>query len=137
MIRKGQVRWLPKNDTFGRVAFIARLFGVAVAASRSAAAIFRIFRSELRQHFHALDYAPLVPNTAYPKTSVCGTGATLTIVSRGLPNSPADQAIEPSSNQRDVQRTWLLQVKACQTARTPCSTIAGSFRETPQRYAST
>ena len=32
MIRKGQVRWLPKNDTFGQVAFIAGLFGVVIAA---------------------------------------------------------------------------------------------------------
>jgi IS6 family transposase len=28
MIRKGQVRWLPKNDIAGQVAFIGRLFGL-------------------------------------------------------------------------------------------------------------
>ena len=32
MIRKGQVRWLPKGDIVGQVAFIAGLFGLAVAA---------------------------------------------------------------------------------------------------------
>ena len=32
MIRKGQVRWLPKDDIFGQAAFIAGLFGVAIAA---------------------------------------------------------------------------------------------------------
>ena len=32
MIRKGQVRWLRKADIFGQAAFIARLFGVAIAA---------------------------------------------------------------------------------------------------------
>jgi IS6 family transposase len=32
MIRKGQIRWLPKNDILGQVAFIAGLFGVAIAA---------------------------------------------------------------------------------------------------------
>jgi transposase, IS6 family len=32
MIRKGQVRWIPRGDIAGQVAFIAGLFGVAVAA---------------------------------------------------------------------------------------------------------
>jgi IS6 family transposase len=32
MIRKGQIRWLPKNDIFGQVAFSAGLFGVAITA---------------------------------------------------------------------------------------------------------
>ena len=32
MIRKGQIRWLPKDDIFGQAAFIAGLFGVAIAA---------------------------------------------------------------------------------------------------------
>jgi transposase, IS6 family len=32
MIRKGQVRWIPKGDIAGQVAFIAGLFGVAVIA---------------------------------------------------------------------------------------------------------
>jgi transposase, IS6 family len=32
MIRKGQIRWLAKNDILGQVAFIAGLFGVALAA---------------------------------------------------------------------------------------------------------
>jgi IS6 family transposase len=32
MIRKGQVRWIPKDDIAGQVAFVAGLFGVAVAA---------------------------------------------------------------------------------------------------------
>ena len=31
MIRKGQVRWIPKGDIAGQVAFVAGLFGVAVA----------------------------------------------------------------------------------------------------------
>jgi len=31
MIRKGQVRWIPKDDIVGQVAFVAGLFGVAVA----------------------------------------------------------------------------------------------------------
>ena len=31
MIRKGQVRWIPKGDIVGQVAFILRLFGVALA----------------------------------------------------------------------------------------------------------
>ena len=32
MIRKGQVRWLPKDDIAGQVAFVSRLFGLRVAA---------------------------------------------------------------------------------------------------------
>jgi hypothetical protein len=32
MIRKGQVRWLPKDDILGQAAFITGLFGVAIAA---------------------------------------------------------------------------------------------------------
>ena len=32
MIRKGQVRWLPKDNIAGQVAFVAGLFGVAIAA---------------------------------------------------------------------------------------------------------
>ena len=32
MIRKGQVRWVPKNDIVGQVAFLAGLFGVTVVA---------------------------------------------------------------------------------------------------------
>ena len=32
MIRKGQVRWLPKDDTAGQAAFIGRLFGLNRAA---------------------------------------------------------------------------------------------------------
>jgi transposase-like protein len=32
MIRKGQIRWLPKDDILGQAAFIAGLFGVAIAA---------------------------------------------------------------------------------------------------------
>jgi transposase-like protein len=32
MIRKGQIRWLLKNDILGQAAFIARLFGFAIAA---------------------------------------------------------------------------------------------------------
>jgi transposase-like protein len=31
MIRKGQIRWLPKNDIFGQAAFIVDLFGIAIA----------------------------------------------------------------------------------------------------------
>lgn len=31
MIRKGQIRWLPKNDILGQAAFIADLFGIAIA----------------------------------------------------------------------------------------------------------
>jgi IS6 family transposase len=31
MIREGQVRWIPKDDIVGQVAFVARLFGVTVA----------------------------------------------------------------------------------------------------------
>ena len=32
MIRKGQVRWLPKDDILGHALFIAALFGVSMAA---------------------------------------------------------------------------------------------------------
>jgi len=32
MIRKGQIRWLPKNDILGQVAFMVGLFGVAIVA---------------------------------------------------------------------------------------------------------
>jgi transposase-like protein len=32
MIRKGQIRWLPKDDILGQAAFIAGLFAVAIAA---------------------------------------------------------------------------------------------------------
>jgi hypothetical protein len=32
MIRKGQIRWLPKNDILGQAAFIVGLFGLAIAA---------------------------------------------------------------------------------------------------------
>jgi transposase-like protein len=32
MIRKGQVRWIPKGDIAGQVAFVAGLFGVSIAA---------------------------------------------------------------------------------------------------------
>jgi transposase, IS6 family len=32
MIRKGQIRWLPKDDIPGQAAFISGLFGVALAA---------------------------------------------------------------------------------------------------------
>jgi len=32
MIRKGQIRWLLENDILGQAAFIAGLFGVAIAA---------------------------------------------------------------------------------------------------------
>jgi transposase, IS6 family len=32
MIRKGQIRWLPKNDILGHSAFIVGLFGVSIAA---------------------------------------------------------------------------------------------------------
>src|SRR5207248_2671007 len=32
MIRKGQVRWLAKDDILGQVAFVARLFGLAAVA---------------------------------------------------------------------------------------------------------
>ena len=32
MIRKGQVRWLPKDDIAGQAAFIGRLFGLTAAA---------------------------------------------------------------------------------------------------------
>ena len=32
MIRKGQIRWLQKGDILGQVAFIAALFGIAIAA---------------------------------------------------------------------------------------------------------
>jgi hypothetical protein len=28
MIRKGQVRWLPKNEIAGQAAFVGRLFGL-------------------------------------------------------------------------------------------------------------
>ena len=31
MIRNGQIRWLPKNDILGQAAFIADLFGIAIA----------------------------------------------------------------------------------------------------------
>ena len=29
MIRKGQIRWLPKTDSVGQMRFIERLFGIA------------------------------------------------------------------------------------------------------------
>src|SRR3954452_14103505 len=32
MIRKGKIRWLPKDDILGQVAFVAGLFGVPIAA---------------------------------------------------------------------------------------------------------
>ena len=32
MIRKGQIRWLLKDDILGQAAFIAGLFAVAIAA---------------------------------------------------------------------------------------------------------
>jgi len=32
MIRKGQIRWLPKDDIAGQVAFTSRLFGLSLAA---------------------------------------------------------------------------------------------------------
>jgi DDE domain len=32
MIRKGQIRWLAKNDIAGQVAFISSLFSLALAA---------------------------------------------------------------------------------------------------------
>ena len=32
MIRKGQVRWLAKDDILGQVAFVRRLFGLAAVA---------------------------------------------------------------------------------------------------------
>ncbi len=32
MIRKGQVRWLPKHDIAGQVAFVSRLFGLTAQA---------------------------------------------------------------------------------------------------------
>jgi hypothetical protein len=32
MIRKGQVRWIAKDDIFGQVALVAGFFGVAIAA---------------------------------------------------------------------------------------------------------
>jgi len=32
MIRKGQIRWLPKDDISGQIAFVARLFGLASIA---------------------------------------------------------------------------------------------------------
>jgi transposase, IS6 family len=32
MIRKGQIRWLPKNDILRQAAFIAGLFGLTIAA---------------------------------------------------------------------------------------------------------
>jgi hypothetical protein len=32
MIRKGQIRWLPKDNILGQAAFIAGLFGVPIAA---------------------------------------------------------------------------------------------------------
>ena len=32
MIRKGQVRWLSKDDIAGQVAFVARLFGLTAVA---------------------------------------------------------------------------------------------------------
>jgi hypothetical protein len=31
MIRKGQVKWLPKNDIAGQAAFVDRLLGLAAA----------------------------------------------------------------------------------------------------------
>jgi transposase-like protein len=31
MIRKGQVRWLPKDDIAGQAAFVGRLFGLTAA----------------------------------------------------------------------------------------------------------
>ena len=31
MIRKGQIRWIAKDDIVGQAAFVAGLFGVAVA----------------------------------------------------------------------------------------------------------
>jgi hypothetical protein len=33
MIRKGRIRWLPKDDFLGQAAFIAGLFAVAVAVA--------------------------------------------------------------------------------------------------------
>jgi transposase-like protein len=32
MIRKGQVRWLGKDDILGQIAFVARLFGLPASA---------------------------------------------------------------------------------------------------------
>ncbi len=32
MIRKGQIRWLPKDDISGQIAFVARLFGLTSIA---------------------------------------------------------------------------------------------------------
>lgn len=32
MIRKGQIRWLPKSDILRQAAFISELFAVAIAA---------------------------------------------------------------------------------------------------------
>jgi transposase-like protein len=32
MIRKGQVRWVPKGDIAGQIVFVAGLFGLATAA---------------------------------------------------------------------------------------------------------
>jgi transposase, IS6 family len=32
MIRKGQIRWLPKSDILGQAAFLSNLFAVAIAA---------------------------------------------------------------------------------------------------------
>ena len=29
IIRKGQIRWLPKTDTVGQMSFIERIFGIA------------------------------------------------------------------------------------------------------------
>ena len=29
IIRKGQIRWLPKGDTVGQVRFVHRMFGIA------------------------------------------------------------------------------------------------------------
>src|SRR5438034_24715 len=35
MIRKGQIRWLPKGDTVGQVRFVNHIFGLAVGRSCS------------------------------------------------------------------------------------------------------
>jgi hypothetical protein len=34
MIRKGQIRWLPKTDTVGQMRFVERMVGIAAQSDR-------------------------------------------------------------------------------------------------------
>jgi hypothetical protein len=48
MIRKGQVRWLPKNDIAGQPAFVGRLFRLALATLRSSSQCTASYRLSFR-----------------------------------------------------------------------------------------